>query len=325
MSRWVPHLLGIVALSLCSSQVHAGIFHETNRDFGSVPRGTLLTHQFKLTNDRQQPLHVASLRTSCGCAIATVGQDELAPGQATVLQVTVDTRKYGGYRQFTVHVLFDRPALEEVRITVSATSREDISLTPGQLEFGRVRRGVEAKASVQIQYHGVGEWKITGVENENGYLKPELTQGTNGIGQPTYQLTVTLRPDIPAGAWHSDLWLKTTDATVPRIRVPMMVEVESALSATPSDVQLGQVKAGGQAERKVVIRGSAPFKITKVDGADALFKVEGVDGEAKSVHVLRVTVKPDANRDELARKFRVHTNLLNGEVLEFAAHAVVVP
>jgi hypothetical protein len=317
-------LAATVLLLLLPPLAAAELFQDSTKDFGSVPRGTTLTHQFHLKNTRNQALHVAGLRTSCGCATAAMGRDDIAPGQSTVLSVTIDTRKYSGARVFTIHVLFDRPTLEEVRVSVSATSREDVTLTPGQLEFGRVKRGSSAKASVTILYHGVGNWQINAIENDNGYLKPELQQLSTGPGQAAYQLTVTLRPDIPAGAWHSDLWLKTTDVVTPRIRVPMVVEVESPLSATPGDVQLGAVKPGGQAERKVVIRGTTPFKITKIEGEDGLFQIGGRTEEAKAVHVLKVSLHAGA-AGELARTFRLHTNLGDGETLQFSAHAVVGP
>jgi uncharacterized protein DUF1573 len=303
----------------------AGLFDETSKDFGSVPHGTVLTHQFQLTNHQAQQVHIASLRTSCGCATATLGRDELNPGQSTVLQVVIDTRKYSGYRQFTIHVLCDRPVLEEVRLTVTATSRDDITLTPGQLEFGRVKRGSAAKATTTIQYHGTGNWQVTGVENENAYLKPELQQLGGEGSLPTYQLTVALRPDIPAGAWHADLWLKTTDPATPRIRVPLVVEVESALTATPSEVQLGQVKGGTLAERKVVIRGPSPFKITKIDGQDEQFKISGAAEEAKAVHVLKVTFTATGDAGEVRRKLRIHTDLADGETVELGAAAMIVP
>jgi hypothetical protein len=263
---------------------------------------------------------VASLRTSCGCASATLAREELNPGQSAILQVSIDTRKYSGYRQFTIHVLCDRPSLEEVRLTLTATSREDITLTPGQLDFGRVKRGAAAKASTTVQYHGGGNWQVLSVENENAYLKPDLQQFGN---DPTYQLTVTLRPDIPAGAWHADLWLKTTDPATPRIRVPLVVEVESNLTATPSDVQLGQIRAGTLGERKVVIRGTSPFKISKIEGQDEQFKVSGVTDEAKTVHVLKVTFTANGEAAEVRRKFRIVTDLGDGETVEVGAVAII--
>jgi len=127
---------------------------------------------------------------------------------------------------------------------------------------------------------------------------------------------VKLREDVPVGAWHAELWLKTNDATTPRIRIPLVVEVEGTLTATPSEVALGQVKAGNKVERKVVIRSATPFKVTKIEGADEELQVTGGDEEEKNVQVLKVTYLANAKTTDLKRTIKVTTSL-GGESVEF--------
>jgi hypothetical protein len=303
----------------------APLFAEVSKDFGSVPRGTLLTHHFKLTNPTTAPLRVAGLRTSCQCVTVAVERPELPPGESTAVLVTIDTRKFSGAKSFTVYVLFDRPFVEEAQLLVHAHSRDDVTLTPGQLAFGRVRKGTGPAASVTIEYRGPAGWEIQGVENDNAYLLPQLQEIGRGPGVLTYQLTVKLRPDIPVGAWHADVWLKTNDPHTPRIRVPLTVEIEGAITPTPSELVFGRVPAGGRMERRVVLRSMAPFKITQIDGADALFQVEGKSDEAKTVHVLTVTFTAGSSPGEVTRRFRVHTDLPDEGPVEFSAQAQVVP
>jgi hypothetical protein len=300
------------------------LFDDISKDFGNVPRGTILTHQFRLNNPTNAALHVTSLRTSCGCATASVGKDEIQPNESTAVVVTIDTRKYSGPRNFTVYVLIDRPFLEEVRLALQATSRDDVMLTPGQLTFGRIKRGVAAKSTVNIEYHGTANWRIDGIENDNGYLLPQLEETSRLTGHVIYQLSVKLREDLPVGAWHADVWLKTNDAATPRIRVPLVVEVESALTATPAEVVMGAVKTGSQSERKVVIRGSTPFKITAIDGENDRFQVSGKSDEAKAVHVLKITLTAGKEAQECGQHFKVHTDLPQDGEVEFAVQAQVI-
>ena len=300
------------------------LFEESSRDLGSVPRGTTLTHQFKLNNPTNAPLHVANLRTSCGCATAAIGKEEIQPGESTIILVTIDTRKYSGPRKFTIHVLIDRPFVEEVRLMLDAISRDDVMLTPGQLAFGRVKRGTAPKSAVSIEYQGAANWKITDIENENGYLLPQVEEVSRLTGHVVYQLSVKLRDDLPVGAWHADVWLKTNDPSTPRIRVPLVVEVESNLTVTPAEVVMGTVKAGSQAERKVVIRGTSPFKITGIEGENQLFQVSGRSDEAKSVHVLKITLAAGQVPQECIQRFKVQTNLPLENEVEFAVQAQVV-
>lgn len=320
-------VVSAIALSLSLSPLSLSgqqLLDSVSKDFGSVPRGTLLTHQFKLANASNQPLHVASVRTSCTCISANLAKHELAPGESTALVVSVDTSKFLGPKTFTVYVTVDRPFLRELQVVVSASSREDVTLTPGQLNFGRIRHGTSATASAVVEYYGPSTWQIVGVENDNGYLLPEVRKLERTAGPTAYQVEVRLREDIPVGCWHSDIYLKTNDPNLPRIRVPLLVEVEGHLTATPSTVLFGNCKVGSTTEKRVVIRGKEPFKIVRIEGTDEVLKAVPPADEAKPVHVLQLTLTPSAS-GELVRRLRVFTDLGKGENVDFTAQAQVEP
>jgi hypothetical protein len=137
-------------------------------------------------------------------------------------------------------------------------------------------------------------------------------------------LKAKIRPDTPAGKWYTDIWLKTNNPAVPRLRVPVTVEVEAALSVSPNTIVLGQVKAGTESDRKVIIRGVKPFRITGFSGTDNELKVRETAADSKTVHVLTVTLSP-VHAGELTRIIRVQTDLKNGGDIEFHAQAQVVP
>ncbi len=145
-----------------------------------------------------------------------------------------------------------------------------------------------------------------------------------GVGDVTYEVVAKIRSDIPAGKWYTDIWLKTNNPNVPKLRVPVTVEVEATLSANPNTVSLGQVKAGAELDRKVIIRGISPFRITGITGTDNQIRVIESNSESKTVHVLTVTLNP-VGPGLLTRLIRVHTDLQNGGDIEFNAQADVIP
>ena len=57
--------------------------------------------------------------------------------------------------------------------------------------------------------------------------------------------------------------------------------------------------------------------ITKVDGSDAQLKIAELPCEAKSVHVIRITLSPDAV-GELSRKLKIITDLPKDNTVEIA-------
>src|SRR5947209_12672162 len=140
--------LSLVATAalLMSAPAHAatwaeGMFDELARDFGSVPRGPMLTHSYRLTNNTGQTVRITSVRVSCGCTSATALQGVLAPGQSTSVLAQMDTRRFTGPKTVTIYVQFDQPQWAEARLSISANARDDISVTPDTLAFGSVQRG----------------------------------------------------------------------------------------------------------------------------------------------------------------------------------------
>jgi hypothetical protein len=317
-------LVGLAATGPVAAAAWAdGMFDELSKDFGSVPRGPVLTHPFRVTNNTGSPVHIASIRVSCGCTTVTAEQTMLAPGESTVLLAQMDTRRFSGIKNVTIYVQFDRPRGEEVRLWVQANGRDDITVTPDTLVFGRIKRATSPTATVSLTLLR-GQWQVLGVQSESNYVQTALTVQHRDMAEVAYQLTARLRSDAPVGKWYTDLWVKTNNPSMPRIRVPLTVEIESALSVSPGTVVLEQVKAGTEAERKVIVRGVKPFRITEIKGTSPEMSVQDSTADSKPVHVLTVTVK-SARLGELNRKFRVLTDLPGEGDIEFSARATVVP
>jgi hypothetical protein len=111
---------------------------------------------------------------------------------------------------------------------------------------------------------------------------------------------------------------------MPKVRVPLTVEIEPALSINPGSVALGPVKSGAESERKVIVRSSEPFRITRIEGTDDLWSVQESSPDSKPVHVLTVKLK-GKNPGELSKTLRVVTDLKQEGDVEFQATAQVTP
>ncbi|HLN33316.1 MAG TPA: DUF1573 domain-containing protein [Gemmataceae bacterium] len=323
MFRWSLALfVGLwLAASASAGSWADAMFEDLAKDFGSVPRGPAVTHPFRLTNSTGQTVHISGVRVSCGCTSAQVLRDTLAPGESTAIQATMDTHRFVGIKNVTIYVTFDQPQWEEVRLWVQANGRDDITVSPEAFALGRAKRGSSPSASVTIAFLD-GQSQILDVQRESNYVQTTLKEVRREAGNVAYQLTATVRPDAPVGKWFSDVWLKTNNPAMPRVRVPLNVEIESGLNVSPPAVTLGDVKPGGEAARKVIVRGTNPFRITKVQGTDDQLSVRDNTPESKTVHVLTVTFKPKAAGD-LTRKLKVFTDLKEDGEIEFEAKALV--
>jgi hypothetical protein len=320
----------VLALSLAfagtasASNWADSMFDELSRDFGSVPRGPTLTHPFRIVNKTNAPIHISSVRVSCGCTSVQALKTTLAPGQETAIVISMDTRRFVGSKSVTVFVQFDQPRFDEVQLAVQANSRDDVSVLPDALALGKIKRGTAASASATVSFLGNLKWEIIGATCDSNYVQTSYELVRREGGEVAYKVTATMRPDAPAGKWFTDVWLKTNNPASPKIRVPLTVEIEAALTVSPTTVGLGEVKAGKIAERKVIVRGVKAFRILSVEGTDKELAVHDSTNDSKTVHVLTVTLQP-LNPGELLRTLRVLTDLKGEETIEFNASAQVIP
>jgi hypothetical protein len=283
------------------------MFEELARDFGSVPRGPMLTHPYRLTNSTGQTVRITGVRVSCGCTSATAMQGVLAPGQSTVVMAQMDTTRFVGPKTVTIYVQFDQPQWQEVRLSISANSRTDIVVTPDTLAFGPIPRGTGPARTTTVTF--AGGTQLVSVAAESNYVTLTAKPVRNSGYDVAYEVTATIRPDTPVGKWYTDVWLNTNNAGSPRIRVPLTVDVEPALNLSPATAAFGAVTMGSAAERKVILRGPQPFKITEIKGDDdQVTVVTGDSKEARPVHVLTVKVKA-AGVGDLSRTLTIVTDL----------------
>jgi hypothetical protein len=300
------------------------MFDELSKDFGSVPRGPTLKHAFRIVNHTRSPVNISGIRVSCGCTTASVLKPYLNPGEETVLVAYMDTSRFIGVRSVTLFVQFDRPSFEEVRLWIQANARHDFNLSPDTLAFGQIKKGAEPENSTMITFYGNTAAQITEVNSETNYVQASVKEMRRQDSEVAYVLTAKLRNDAPVGKWYTDVWLKTNNPTMPQVRVPLTVEIESALSVSPDRVTLGSVKVQGESERRVVVRGVKPFKITRIEGTDNHLTARDSTTESKPVHVLTVKLKP-AKTGELLTTLHIETDLAEDNAIDFQVSATVMP
>lgn len=299
------------------------MFEELSKDFGSVPRGPSLSHVFRFKNNLTVPVHINSVRVSCGCVTATPLNYDIAPGQTSAIQAQMDTRRFAGIKTVTIYLQLDRPQWEEVRLWVQANSRDDIAIAPETFALGSVKRGSEPSSTLTVTLWGSSQWRIMEIQRESNYVETAIKEVRRNENEATYQFTAKLRSDTPVGKWFTDVWLVTNNPALPRVRVPLNVEIEPALSISPSTLALGEVMPGAETERKVIVRGAKPFRITQVKGADDQLIVRDTTTESKAVHILTVKLKAK-EPGEFSRLLRVVTDLPEEGEIEFQAKGTVV-
>jgi hypothetical protein len=115
-----------------------------------------------------------------------------------------------------------------VEIPVSGFVRPAVAVTPPVLDFGDVQITAPIKASVHVQGFADGiEFTVTKVEDDLAALEAVVEpiekaglRGTSDVGRE-FRIRLTLKPDMPKGAFNGTLKLYTNHPRSPVVEVPV--------------------------------------------------------------------------------------------------------
>ena len=115
---WSSSMMAMVAVfvAVAVAEVHGSdkaepklVVSPEAHDFGNVGQDKRLVHEFTIVNEGDRELTIGRISTSCGCTAALTEKRTLAPGEATTLTVTLETRKYRGTLERSVSVASNDP------------------------------------------------------------------------------------------------------------------------------------------------------------------------------------------------------------------------
>ena len=273
------------------------MFETTNHDFGSISRNAKTEHAFVLENIYEEDLHIASVRSSCGCTKPVIGKSSLKTWEKTEITALFNTRSFIGHKNAAITVTFDRPYYTEVQLMVKGHIRSDIVTEPGEVAFGEIESSTKREIPVRISYAGRGDWQIVDVRGKNDYLSVRMDPPQRRGNLVTYVLNVALSEKAPVGELHDELVVVTNDAIDNEFTLPLIGRVVPPITVAPSLIGLGDISAGQTKQQRFVVKGNKPFKIVDVTCPDSRFQFKP-DIESKAVHVVPFEFVTEALKDE---------------------------
>lgn len=330
MSRWFVAVAAALVFCLPAAAqttpwAQKLFFGVTGHDFGTVPRGAKLKHRFRIKNIYAVPLRITNIRVSCGCVSFQPGKTLLQPNEESYIDIVMDAARFQGPKVVTMYVTVGPEFVSTATLTISANARQDVTLNPGEVNFGIVPAGQSVMQTVDVEYAGSHDWRIVeAIKSKDAPFTLEVSEwyrhapGLFRSGKVGYKVTVALRPDAKPGAFREKVLLKTNDPATPVLTLCVEGTIRAALTARPDTVSFGIVKVGESASKRIVVRGNQPFRILGVDGLGEGVSVALPD-KAASLHVLTIAVQPQ-QPGSLERELRIRTDLNGGAVATVRLH-----
>ncbi len=291
------------------------MFAETGHDFRTVGRGTKSEYHFELTNTYKEDIHIASVRTSCGCTTPIVTKDTLKTGEIGSIVAKFNTDTHIGQKSAVLTVVFDRPYYTEVQLSVRGYIRTDVTFTPDEVNFGELIEGETGEQTVVVSHTGASKWEITDVRSHCSDLAVRLEPAQRSPGMVKYQLIVNSKGGLATGDIRERLTLVTNDSRFPTIEMAVSGRVRPMLEVSPASLGLGELTPGQLVEKRLVIRADEEFEISDIQCGDARFSFERPAGK-KKLHFVNVTFTADDKPAMIAQKVRIVSDLSDGKFAE---------
>ena len=321
-----PAIVALIFLSPPASgqEWAAKMFRDMRHDFGTVARGAKTEYEFQFTNLYRDDVHVASVRSSCGCTTPFVkdGRDTLKSRETGAIVAHVNSDRFLGSRGATITVTFDRPQYAEVALPVTVFIRDDLVLQPGSVQFGTISKGAGGERQIDITSPGRGDLVIRSVRNNDPFLNVGFAETGRWNNLTRYRLDVRLDPNAPVGHLSDYLVLETNLGDNAQVPVPVEGLVEPALAVTPEWLFFGVVQPGQRVVRQVVIRSSSPTAIRRITPEGSPFEVN-LDGlkTPKTMHIVSIAFTGRTPGEKVRQTLKIETDRPD-RTAEFAAEAV---
>lgn len=323
------HRFGLVALILLfavspvmGKEWARKMFENRDHDFGVVARGAKAEYEFEIQNIYKEDVHIAGVRSSCGCTTPTIINPDLKTWEKGKIRAKFNSRTFLGKKAATVTVIIDKPYYAEVQLEVRGYIRSDIVLQPGSIEFGDIEVGMAAMKQVAISYAGRDSWRIDGVEMPNSYMTAALEERRREGGRVDYRMTVELGEDAPQGFLSEQFFLITNDSRMQRIPVVVTGNVLSSVTVSPQSLALGVLEPGERVTKQILVRSKKPFAVTGVACDGDCLTFDQPEGQ-KKLHMIPVTFTAGEEPGKLAMKIKIRTDIGTGAVANCLATASV--
>ncbi len=126
-------------------------FLETAHDFGQIPQGGGVKHEFSFRNFGDTDLTVFGFRAGCGCSAAVTSARQIPPGGRGTVRVSYSAPQKKGPQKLAVTVLCNDPQSNEIVLNLSAKVQETLVFNPPLVDLGAVRPGETATRMVEVQ------------------------------------------------------------------------------------------------------------------------------------------------------------------------------
>lgn len=242
-------LSGVVALLCCDSPNTSFTKVAEQRltvdcraiDFGTLPPYAQRERELQVHNHSGQSVRLIATGSNCSCLDSHTESSVLVPGDSTTWRVTLDVCEYIGEVRRQVWATTDDPAQRQLRVDVRYQVVPVVFAAPEVVALGVL--GLEPReieATADIKTLGDEPIELLAATCDDPFVEAEIETGLVTRDAPGC-VRVRVYTPVPEGRYRPVVWVETTSAKVPRLRIPLYGESIGGLKCDRRAIVLEQV------------------------------------------------------------------------------------
>ncbi len=274
--------------------------------FGSVDLTAPLEHTFEFQNDRSEALEIKNVQLT---PPLTVTQMTARVGPGSLGRVTVRMerpREKGDFKGF-VTVNFKNQNLKPLYFWVVGKFEATIDFEPFAAFFVSTQRGEAKTRSIVITSHEPEPLNILEVKHDSSRFSTHLETLESGR---RYRLTLTVKPDSPAGRETKYITLLTSSQKHPLLKVQANTAVHERVYTFPEAINFKTIPVATLKGRPQLIQNLSQLLMVYQHGGTS-FKISA----RSDVPFLRLTLQQAQLKDRYGIQIEIiPEKLTTGEV-----------
>lgn len=227
-------------------------FENPDFDFGKVYKGNKIEHVFKFENKGNGTLEIKKVKPSCGCTAAILSNNTILPGNTGEIKTTFNSGNYKGKVKKTIAVLSNDPETPSHKLTISGEIIEEISINPGNINFGSFRADNQSDKTVKVSLKSQSgtDFKITKITSSKPFVEASATVDQNG----EYTIVATLKDYHEIGRFSGKIFLDTNSARQPKSSIVFNGVVEGDITINQKRIYYGTVPEGKEITQNIFVK-----------------------------------------------------------------------
>ncbi len=204
-------------------------FVEDFWDFGSIPAGAIVKHDYVFKNIGTDTLEITRVKPTCGCTTAPLPSSKLAPGEASEISASLDTKKLKGVIRKSILIDSNDPINPYLKISFKARINDTLATiqsNPQVADLGIFKGSKKAKLSLDIMNSGPDPINLVILDGPpDDILKVSFENSSLGSGNST-TLEFEILTELSPGPFVSSLTLEAEGMPESRMTIPIKGTVE---------------------------------------------------------------------------------------------------